>query len=154
MKRELRGVSVIIFLLVVISLASKPTYGQRPYADSLKKILDHTSNPKLQVDLMCDIAYDYFDFDDDKAEVFARQALELAEANNYLSGKKYALTILGLGDFSFGDYQHALKNLFASRNIKADQKPEYTGYNLMLIGSTYRDLAKYDSAEYFYKQAL
>src|ERR1043166_6368233 len=78
------------------------TVAQKPYADSLKQILSRTDDPRLKVDLLCDIAYDLFDFDDDAAQNYARQAKKLAEENDYQAGVKYALTIIGLGDFSFG----------------------------------------------------
>ncbi|GHN00928.1 hypothetical protein WSM22_24170 [Cytophagales bacterium WSM2-2] len=130
------------------------TVAQKPYADSLKQVLSRTDDPRLKVDLLCDIAYDLFDFDDDAAQSYARQAKKLAEENNYLTGVKYALTIMGLGDFSFGDYQKALQNLYASKNTKAEQSPEKAAYNLMLIGSTHRDLATYDSAELYYRKAI
>jgi len=144
----------ILLLAVLMSSFLQKANAQRPYADSLKTILNGTSDPNRKVDLLCEIAYDLFDFDDGAAEIYANQALKLAEENNYRAGRKYALTIIGLGNFSLGDYQEALRNLHASKKIIANQRPELTGYNLMLMGSTYRDLANYDSAEYYYKAAI
>jgi len=146
------GVSYVILLGLL--LAKLQINAQKPYTDSLKQILTHTDDPRRRVDLLCDIAYDLTDFDDEAAENYANQARKLAEESNYQAGLKYALTVVGLGNFSSGNYQEALQNLHSSRRIKAEQKPELTGYNLMLIGSTYRDLAYYDSAEHYYKLAI
>jgi len=144
---------VVSFLFGLIFFVAFPTAAQRPYADSLKQILEQTDNPNKRVDLLCDIAYDLFDFDDAAAERYANEAKKLAEENNYQPGLKYALTIIGLGNFNLGDYQNALKNLHASKNIKTLQA-DHAPYNLMIIGSTYRDLAIYDSAEFYYNSAI
>src|SRR5258706_7502680 len=141
-------------LCIIALLAAHLVVAQKPYTDSLKQILANTDDPKRRVDLLCDIAYDLFDFDDVAAEGYAAQAKKLAAENNYQSGLKYALTVIGLGNLSAGEYQQALENFHASKKINAPQRKELTGYNLMLIGSTYRDLAYYDSAEYYYKQAI
>jgi signal transduction histidine kinase len=144
----------ILLLAVLMFPFLQEGSAQRHYADSLKVVLKGTSDPDKRVDLLCEIAYDLFDFDDAAAEGCANEALKLAEENNYQAGRKYALTIVALGNFSYGDYRKALKNLHASEKIVARQPPELTGYNLMLMGSTYRDLAYYDSAEFYYKKAI
>jgi signal transduction histidine kinase len=139
---------------VLLFFAAQWVEGQKPYSDSLKLVLIHTKDPHQRVDLLCEMAYDLFDFNDSAAEHYALQAKKIAEESNYQSGLKYALTIIGLGNFSFGDYQTALKNFYASSSINAPQPGALTGYNLMLIGSTYRDLAYYDSAAFYYKKAI
>lgn len=143
-----------VFLLIAMAFSSSIGNAQRPYADSLKVILTKTNDVSRKIDLLCEIAYDLYDLDDVAAEGYANQALKLAEENNYPAGRKYALTLVALGNLNFGDYQKSLKNLHASEKINAKQRPELTGYNLMLIGSTYRDLANYDSAEFYYKKAI
>src|SRR5258707_642559 len=95
------------FLSGLLLLAAFSSVAQRPYADSLKHVLEQTDNPNQRVDLLCDIAYDLFDFDDAAAERYADEAKKLAQENNYQAGLKYALTIIGLGNFSLGDYQSA-----------------------------------------------
>jgi len=142
-----------IFCLLALLMAHLAS-GQKPHTDSLKQILANTNDPNRKVDLLCRMAYDLFDFDDVAAEGYATQAKKLAEKNNYQSGLKYSLTIIGLGNLSAGEYQQALGNFYASKKINAPLQKELIGYNLMLIGSVYRDLAYYDSAEHYYKQAI
>jgi signal transduction histidine kinase len=141
-------------LIAILYILQERNYAQKPYADSLKNLLEKSKNKEQKVDLLSQIAYDLYDFDDKAAEQYAHEAYDLANEINYAAGKKYALTINGLGNFSLGNYSEALKNFWASKNIEAKLKPEYVGYNLMLIGSTHRDLAHYDSAEYYYNQAI
>jgi len=138
------------FLLLVAQLGA----AQKPYSDSLKQILAHTQDPKRKVDLLCEISYDLFDFDDSVARHYVLMAKKLAEENNYQPGLKRVLTVIGFGYFSFGDYQLALENLYASKNNKALLPGDLVGYNLMLMGATYRNLAFYDSAQYYYEEAI
>jgi len=141
-------------LCSLLLLAAHFGAAQKPFADSLKQVLAQTNDPKIKVDLLCDIAHDLFDFGDSVAVHYAFQAKKLAEENNYQSGLKHALIVIGFGNFSFGDYQLALENFYTAKKIKAPLPGKLVGYNLMLMGSTYRNLALYDSAEYYYKEAI
>ncbi|HLZ16465.1 MAG TPA: tetratricopeptide repeat protein [Cyclobacteriaceae bacterium] len=127
---------------------------QKPYSDSLKRVLAHTNNPVKKVDLLCDIAYDLFDFDDSAAWNYALEAKQVAKENHYQEGLKHALTTIGLGNFISGKYGEALVALRASKDIQASPNRNLAGYNLMLIGSVFRDLGSYDSAEHYYHNAI
>ena len=139
---------------MLLLCAGHISVAQKPYSDSLKQILAHTSNPDRKVDLLCDIAYDLVNFDDSAALSYVLVAKKIAQENHYQAGLKYALTIIGLGDFTSGKYAEALTAFRASKNIRADQNPNLAGYNLLLTGSVFRDSGSYDSAVYYYHQAI
>lgn len=146
---------VRVYLLMYLLLGMAPFLSaQKPYADSLKKVLFVTRDARHRIDLKCEIAYDLYDFADSIAFNYAREAKEEAEKENYNSGIKRALTLMGLGYYNEARFETALGFFKRSEKMKAEMPSGLEGYNLMLIGSVYRDLAMYDSAKHFYDKAL
>ncbi len=142
------------FLLLLTLLLAIEVCAQKPYADSLKKILASTTDLKARVDLKCEIAYDLFEYEDSIAIIYAEQARLDAEKARYTGGLKRALTLLGLGEYNAGKFDEALRYLRSSDNLHADISSGLIGYNLMLIGSIFRDQAHFDSAQFYYKKAV
>jgi signal transduction histidine kinase len=124
-------------------------------ADSLRNLL---LNPKLtdqaRVDLLNNLSYELYDVNDSAAFIAARKALALAEKNKYHQGIKYAYTLIGLGHNANGNYQEALQYFVMSDRIDVPDMLHIASYNQVLLGNTYRDLAEYDSAEFYYNMAM
>lgn len=150
MKRQTKN----LFLLLPVLCIALGSSAQKPYADSLKRVLARTADPKIRIDLKCEIAYDLYEYADSIGDIFSREAKEESEKQNYRAGLKRALTLIGLSKYNSGQFDEALKNLRASHEIHADIPTGWIGYNWMLIGSIFRDRAQFDSARFYYQKAL
>jgi signal transduction histidine kinase len=130
-------------------------HGQDRVADSLYRLLQNTGiSPVERVDALNSLAYELYDVDDSAAFRTARQALELAAANHYPKGIKYAYTLIGLGYSSLGDYRQSIRHMRMADAVQAPGAQDISIYNLGLLGNVYRDLARYDSAQMYYDRAL
>lgn len=143
--------SLFLWMVVGVAFAQLPHV---PYADSLQKEILTLKDSPQKVDRLCELAYAFTEVDDDKAVLYAVQAKEMALKLNYVAGIKEALTISGVAEYIFGNYNRALDLYRQSQKMKGSQKPELEAYNLMLMGNVHRDWANFDSAEYYYQRAV
>lgn len=143
----LRTVTSFIFFCLVWNQVS----GQPQVKDSLLAILNTGPTGQARVDVLNQLAYQYYDNNDTLAFAYANEALTEAERVQYLEGIKYAYTLIGLGYSSQSAYARAIENYKKSDAVVAASN--LAVYNLVLWGNVYRDLAKYDSAFMLYKTA-
>ncbi len=129
-------------------------FAQTPQADSLKALLRTERNPQRQVDLLNDIAFELFDINDSLAQFFAQQAAETARKADYNKGLKRALTYVGLGYVSRGNFPMAIRYYYASDSVKAEGAEEISIYNHAMLGNAFRNLARFDSAKHYLQMAL
>jgi signal transduction histidine kinase len=122
--------------------------------DSLKSLLDSGITGEQKVDALNELAYQYFDFNDSIAAVYANLALDEATKINYAKGIKFAYTMVGMGYASKSMHQWAILNYKKSHAIKAANADGFTVYNLNLMGNTFRDQAMFDSARAAYQLAI
>ena len=141
------------FILVFLCTA-RSLYGQVDRIDSLKTLLTTAKDSQQRFDTYCNLAYGLFDSDDSLALHYATAAKAEAERVNNLAGIKYANTLIGIGLSGRGDYLLSLESFKTSKNGKGPVDPVKDSYNLMLMGNSFRDLAYYDSATYYYKEAI
>ena len=83
---------ILFFLLLTGQL-----YGQREVKDSLEVLLKTKLDTPARVDVLNQLAYQYYDFNDSIAFEYAHEALRIALQDNYKKGVKYAYTLVGLG---------------------------------------------------------
>ena len=143
-----RIIPILYFLLLVGQL-----YGQRDVKDSLEALLKTKLDVRARVDVLNQMAYQYYDFNDSIAFGHAGEALALGLRANYKKGIKYAYTMVGYGCSTQSKYKEAITNYRLSDNTKVSDAQANSVYNIMLLGSLYRDLAKFDSALIMYNQA-
>ncbi|MBX2963272.1 MAG: tetratricopeptide repeat protein [Cyclobacteriaceae bacterium] len=141
-------------MLCLIVLLGYDASGQLPLFDSLKRELNRTRDVQNRVELLNQLAFQYFDYDDSLASDYAQQALELSLKHNYQKGAKYAFTMVGLGCLSRGEYQEAFRNFSLSNEIKIPDAIETEVFTIILTGNVYRDIGIYDSAEYYFNQVV
>lgn len=149
--RLINRVRLVVFLLMIIIVSG---FSQTPVIDSLNRLLRATKLPEKRVDLLNALAYEYYDRDDSVALRYAEQALAMSLQHRYNRGLKYAYTMVGLGMMSKADYASAFRNFRLSEKVQVDDAVDMSAYNLNLMGNAYRDSGVYDSASYFYNEAL
>lgn len=115
--------------------------------DSLKKLLTGKISETQRIDVLNQLAYLNYDFDDSLGYQYARQAVRECQAIDYLSGLQYAYTMLGIGHFSFAEYPQALDAFNKAEQLNAYGSLEHSVYNLILKGNILGDLGEIDSAK-------
>ncbi|MCS6973927.1 MAG: tetratricopeptide repeat-containing sensor histidine kinase [Cyclobacteriaceae bacterium] len=111
-------------------------------------------DPVKEVNILNDIAYELFDIDDSTAAVFASRAIQLALKAGYKKGLKRALTYVGVGLVSKGDFVGGLRYYHFSDTVKAPDAEDVTIYNHTMMSNAFRDLAMFDSAMYYQQMAM
>ncbi len=139
--------------LLSLSLASA-TLAQTRIVDSLRTVLTIERNPEKRVDILADIAYELFDFDDAMGLQYAERALKEALSINYARGIKRSYCYVGIGYVSKSDFNSAFRFYRLSDSVKSEESELLTIHNHSMIGSAFRDLSYFDSAEYYYDLAL
>jgi signal transduction histidine kinase len=147
-----RGYLFNIFLLLFASINT--TIGQpNKSIDSLKALLKTSIQGQKRVDIINELAFEYYDFDDSLGLYYAKKGLTEAIGINYNKGIKYAYLLVGIGNYSHSDHKSAIRNLRESISIVLTE-PDKEGLNLYamsLLGNVYRTVAKYDSARFYYQ---
>lgn len=115
--------------------------------DSLKKLLSENISDTQRIDVLNQLAFLNYDFDDSLGYQYARQAVKECEAIEYPSGLQYAYTMLGIGHFSFGEYPQSLDAFSKAERLNPHGSLEHSVYNLILKGNILGDLGEFDSAE-------
>jgi signal transduction histidine kinase len=148
----IRRLSFLLMLLVGPNLL----LAQRPQiVDSLRTLLKTSISGEDRVDVLTNLSYESYDFEDSVAFSLAKQALDEALALDYKKGEKYAYTLIGLGYLNQVNYREAISYFRKSDAIKTDVSTRAnSGYNLTLLGNMYRELAKYDSSQLYYLKAI
>lgn len=139
---------------VAALLLASQVFSQTPVADSLRTALTIERDPQKRVDLLADIAYELYDFNDDLGLQYAEKALKEALAISYLKGIKRSYCYVGIGYVSKSEFQTAFTYYRLSDSVKVENTTDLTSYNYSMMGSAYRDLSYFDSAEYYYALSL
>jgi signal transduction histidine kinase/tetratricopeptide (TPR) repeat protein len=146
---------VFAFLFcLALTLTLTKTHAQRDVKDSLHNLLDSKLTVETRIDVLTELSYQYYDFDDSLAFEYANEALIEATKINYRKGIKYGYTLLGLGYASKSEYNRAIASYKKSNSITAENSDGIAVYTLTLLGNSYRDQAKFDSSRFFYDQAI
>jgi signal transduction histidine kinase len=127
---------------------------QIPVVDSLRTALTIVKDPQKRVDILSEIAYELYDYDDKLGFEFAEKALKEALAINYPMGIKRGYCYVGIGYVSQSDFTRAFRYYRLSDSVKVENAAEISLYNYSMMGSAWRDLSYFDSAEFYYNRAL
>ncbi len=142
-----------LFIVTTMSLSAQK-HGQA-LIDSLTSTLSNISDDKEKVELLNDIATEYYMINPDKGIKFGKKSLKLAENINWDAGKAIASNVIGINYHVKGDYSKALefyyKSLDISRKLKDTSKIASTLSN---IGIIFMNQSNYPKALEFYHKAL
>jgi len=142
---------VFVFCVVLYPMGA---LAQQRTIDSLMDLLKKDLPEEKRIDALTELSYTWYDTNDSIAFYYARLALDESRKTGYQLGERYAHTLMGLGYYNKSEYRQAFTSLRQSAAIRLDERQELAGYNVMLMGSISRDLGYYDSAEYFFEQAI
>jgi tetratricopeptide (TPR) repeat protein/DNA-binding CsgD family transcriptional regulator len=148
----LRSLVLSIFALCILL---KPLSAQHD-VDSLKNILNHYPNQDtIRVQLLNQLGLEYWIIDPVVADEYGNEALRLAEKLNYMQGTAFALRVLGVANWTRGNYELGLIDLLKSRSAYQKLNDELGVANCHLnIGMIYADQGIVNRALENYRQAL
>lgn len=125
-----------------------------PYIDSLKQQVDFVSD-SAKVDLLNQIAYNYYYYYHDSTESYAKIAIELADSLGYKKGLSEALRMMGIAAQADNNDVEAMEWLF--NGLETAQSINYhqgIADNLNSIGILYNSIEDHSQAISFFKRSV
>ena len=147
--------SCLLLIVIITSNYTLVAQIDKTIFDSLLQVSSTMPADTVKVNLLTRLGLSARKFDATKAEVLAREALEISEAIDYLLGKGDAYNILGLLQYYQGNYDEALRLQFLSLEAKqavADWMKVCRTYND--IANIYAEKGDLKSAVDYYQRAL
>jgi len=128
--------------------------GQNNEIDSLKALIqNYPANNIARIDLLNEIAYQYWSFNVDMLLSYAKEADSLSDRIDYKNGKTEGLNLIGFYHWLVSDYENAL-----AKNLEALEIAQISGYakgesdSYYYIGNIYREKGDFEKAlEYLNK---
>jgi tetratricopeptide (TPR) repeat protein len=144
------GLQVIIFSW---SWADNNTQAQ---IDSLQQLLEQSSHPDtIRVNVLNQLGYLYWIIDPKQSVKYGQEALAIADSLAYLPGTAFAQRILGVANWSQGNYEDGLTYLMDALVEYQSLKDTLGVANVLLnTGLIYSDQSSYDEALAYYEEAF
>lgn len=152
-RATMKFIPLILISIHLLSFLGEPVFAQTTEIDSLQKLLKTDLRGNKRVDILNQLAYEYFDVNDSLAMIYSNQALEASLKAKYKSGEKYANTLIGLGLLSAGKHSQALLYFQRSDQVSAPGTAGISAHNQILNGMVYSEMGNYDSARLHYQKA-
>ncbi|WP_421878821.1 tetratricopeptide repeat protein [Marinoscillum sp.] len=150
----MRAINFRTLVFILVLWLSFRALAQRATIDSLEEALQ-TATDTLQVDLLNELAFAYWDFDIEKAYAYTREGLALAKSLDHPRGIAYAHTNMGIYHLHKGENEQSLASYqSALRALDNRVYPRFPSYTLSRMANYYRQLSHYDSALHYYQLAL
>jgi signal transduction histidine kinase len=121
------------------------TSAQTVQMDSLKSLLKKGVMGKPKADILNQLSYLQFDFNDTLALQYAREALTISREHDYPLGSKYAYALIARG-LKSSDLYGAIRYCKLSDQIPAQGIDQIAVNNLLVWGNIYAEQGKYDSS--------
>jgi signal transduction histidine kinase len=141
---------VLPYLFVFISFFG---ISQSP-VDSLRNLIDLTDNPERKVDLLNDLVFALYDYSAEDAIQTAAQALKQSRRVNYKKGESWALLHHSLYYMLVGNIDQSLLYTKLALDVANEINDlDLQSRTTLQLGKVFRDIGRFDSAFYFYKEA-
>lgn len=144
-----------LFFLLALLWISVPSIAQSIEPEKLKARLAELGETKERVDVLTDLAESYNKFDPDSAEIFIREARQLAGTLRYTAGIAEALRIHGFIYFDRGELDTAMRYFRqAKERFEKLEDRVGQGYVLTNIGNVLRQKGELSEAREQLQTAL
>lgn len=145
-----------IFLILTLTIA---IFGQNnklsnPLIDSLESALNSVSD-NAKVDLLNEIAYNFYYFNNDSTENYALAAIDLATNLDYKKGLSEAQRMMGIALKAKNQDGKAIEWLY--KGLKTAQSIDYAqgiADNLNSLGIFYNSIEDYNQALSYFKKSV
>ena len=150
--------SIIPFLIIFFPITVSANTPNQEYVhetiDSLKAQL-HVAEDSAKVDILNQIAYNYYYYKNDSTEEFAKMGMQLATSLNYLRGLSESQRLLGIYYKAHNKNKLALEWLF--KGLKTAESIEYNqgiADNLNSLGIAYDFYGEKSKAIAYFKRSV
>ncbi|MDO1448378.1 tetratricopeptide repeat protein [Rhodocytophaga aerolata] len=142
----------IFFLLFTLTTS---VFAQSTKTDSLSRLLELSQADTSRVQLLNDLAYEYWSKEPQKTLTYAQQALALSKKISYASGEARSYQMMGVHYWQKSDYENALK-WYTNALTVYKSIPDKRGIARVLgnMGIVYREQGNDSQALENYYQAL
>ena len=121
--------------------------------DSLKKVLNgQLGEPRLNT--LLQLAYFSYEYDIEKAHLYAKEAYQEARKNHNALAELHALSLQGEYYYNINDFKTARTYFRRAEAVSSSKETAYTGYNYILWANTYKLESLDDSAWMYYHKGL
>ncbi|WP_221392987.1 tetratricopeptide repeat protein [Dyadobacter sp. NIV53] len=140
--------------VVLLFLLSPSLFAQSNKIDSLQKRLKITVADTAKVNLMVDIALEYWAVDPEKTMTYSQEALDLARKIKYVRGEAKSYQGIGIFHWQKNDYQKALANYEQSKKLyEGIEDQSGAARAISNMGMIYGEQGNYSQALSNYQQA-
>ncbi|MCF0065179.1 tetratricopeptide repeat protein [Dyadobacter chenwenxiniae] len=141
--------------IALLSLLTTSLFAQTSKIDSLVNVLSQTKADTAKVNLMVDIATEYWASEPDKTLSYTQKALDLAKKIGYLRGEAKSYQGFGIYYWQKNDYTKSLASYEQSKKMYSDLKDQLGfGKAISNMGLVYGEQGNYDLALDNYQHAL
>jgi len=145
------SLSVYFFLLL---FASTLSFGQKPEADSIKKLLAQNPSDTSRVLLLIRLSNAYNFYLPDSAIILAQAAIQDAQRLHFARGEARALNVLGSALRLQGELPQSLETCIKALRIsRTIHDRESEARSLIFIGVVYSQLSEFRQALSYFQQA-
>ena len=146
--------SVCVFINILVSVTCTYTYGQSTKSDSLK-ILLNSSTDTTRVNIMIQLSNWYRNSNTDTSEIYAKQAYALASETNYKRGIARGKQELGRIEILKGNFPKALELTYETLKMQETLHDNLQiGYAHVDLGSIYGSMSEYKDALDHFNQSI
>jgi PAS domain S-box-containing protein len=145
----------ILFVFIFVNGFSQQNQSSNHYIDNLKLSLHTTINSATRVDLLNEIAYNFYYFNHDSTSKYAMQAIDLATSISYSKGLSEAQRMLGISYKARNMEKEAIQWLY--KGLETAESINYhqgIADNLNSIGIFFSYIDDFDRAIRFYNKSV
>jgi len=142
--------------LVILLFFTSILKAQSPTIDSLKIVLDNVNKEtEAYVDLLNEIGLQFWIVDSKESKEYGNEALKLADILQYTLGKAKANRVIGVANWTQGNYVLALKYLdHALKEYSISNNPEGIANVILNQAMVYADIDDHEKALTMYDDAV
>lgn len=144
----------VLLLIICFAFFLSNANTQNPPADSLWKIYKKEKTDTGKVNILCDLAGQYYSFNPDSSRILAEEALFLARRIRFVDGESRSLGKLANAFIQIANYPRALEFYIDRLKIEENRDIPQNLANVHLnIGTVYAYQEEYDKALSYYYRA-
>ncbi|MEM9834637.1 MAG: tetratricopeptide repeat protein [Bacteroidota bacterium] len=151
MKKSLKIIIVLQLTLLTATLADD----KKNLLDSLQqKLQKHRTADTTRVNILNELGYEFWIVDPHQSVQYGKESLVLADSLDYFSGMAMARRVIGVANWTQGNYEDGLSQLMKSL-VQYQSLGDSLGIaNVLLnIGLIYSDQRSYEEALSYYEEA-
>jgi len=145
----------VLVSAVLLFLLTSASHGQHYVIDSLKQALAHKNDPKTEIDILNNLAFEYTKISVPESEKYVQDAIRKAQRIRYQGGLAESFKTLGNIATLQGDYSRSVEYCYEALKLY-EETGNKSGQSKVLnnLGQVLMTLNEYDRAYQFINRSL